>query len=57
MVLSITHLLQLVHTLASVVSMHVGVSCPKMPPLEPINRAQIPFLSVREAHLVQELPR
>lgn len=51
-----THLLELVDTLASVVSMHVGVGRPKMPPLEPIHRPQIPFLPVREAHLVQELP-
>lgn len=40
-------LLQLVHALAAVVRVHVGVLCAKVTPLEAVHWTQIPLLSAR----------
>ena len=51
----IDDVLELVNTLPFVVVMHSLVCCTKVPPLEAIDRAEIPLFSVSEALFVKEL--
>mmetsp|Transcript_5015 Transcript_5015/g.20046 ORF Transcript_5015/g.20046 Transcript_5015/m.20046 type:complete len:323 (-) Transcript_5015:518-1486(-) len=48
---------ELVDALSSVVGVHVAILSPKVPPLEAVDRPQVPNFAIREAPLVQELSR
>mmetsp|Transcript_59988 Transcript_59988/g.173730 ORF Transcript_59988/g.173730 Transcript_59988/m.173730 type:complete len:452 (+) Transcript_59988:330-1685(+) len=48
---------ELIDALAGVVRVHVDILGAKVPPLKAIHRAQVHLLAVRQATLVEELPR
>lgn len=50
-------LLELVDALSGVVGVHVHVGGTKVPPLEPVHRAQVSHLPVPQPSLIEELAR
>lgn len=53
----INHFGQLIHPLSRVVRVRSLVFCPEVSPLEPVDWAEVTFLSGMEAALVEELAR